>query len=108
MAKRKPKREYTVYAIYHNSSIVYYGRTQNLHQRELRHNRDLKKGVIKDLYVYLRQEGRTDIVLVPIQTFKDKVTSKRYEDYLILVAWWAAQRGFPWNLKQRIPKISDF
>ena len=108
MAKRKPHPTYTVYAIYHKSSIIYYGRTQNLHTRQLRHNRDLKNGVIKDLYVYLRQEGRTDITLVPLVEFKDKVSSKRYECFLILTCWWAKQRGFPWNLKQRIPKISDF
>src|ERR1035437_741375 len=101
MAKRKPKATFIVYAIYHKSSVIYYGRTNNLHTRELRHNRDLRSGVIKDLYVYLRQEGRTDITLVPISEFKDKVSSKRYELYLILVCWWAKQRGFPWDLHQK-------
>lgn len=103
--KKKPKSTYKVYNIIHGGKVVYVGRTTDLRVRERRHNLDYRKGVSKELYNFLRDEGVETIKLNLIKEYKEKVQSKRFEMYLMLINYF--ENDMKLTLKQRIPNISD-
>mgnify|MGYP006921401241 CR=1 FL=1 len=105
MIKKKKKSTYIVYNIIHNGKVVYVGRTTNIKNRQSRHNLDYKKGVKKALYDFLRSEGVESIKLNPIIEYKEKIHSKRFEMYLMLINYF--ENDMKLTLKQRIPNISD-
>jgi len=103
--KKKIKVIYTVYKIEVNGIVRYIGRTNNLHRRSLSHNNLFKKGFDKELYNKLREEGfEGKIELLPIHICGNKVESKRFEMYSILVDYFKFEGK---NLWQNIPNISD-
>jgi hypothetical protein len=102
---KKKKSVYLVYNIIHNGKVVYVGRTTDLRVRERRHNLDYRKGLNKELYNYLRDEGVETIKLNLIVEYKEKVQSKRFEMYLMLINYF--ENDMKLTLKQRIPNISD-
>ena len=103
--KKKIKSTYSVYNIIVEGKVVYIGRTTNIRARQNRHNLDLKKGMNKQLYNYLRTQGVEEIKLNVLFEYKDKVNSKRMELYLILINYF--ENDMKLTLHQRIPAIRD-
>ena len=93
---------YTVYQIKIQNVVRYVGRTNNLHRRQLEHNRLIKNSKGSSIHQYCRDNGLQAIELIPIKVFKTKIESKRYEMYLILVDYFNRK-----DLIQKIPNISD-
>lgn len=98
------KKEYTVYGIVYNNKRRYVGLTNNLHRRELQHNRDFRNGKKKLIYDFLRDNSYLDkIILIPLYKFESRTEAKRMELYLILLDHFNNKL-----LKQNIPSIRDF
>lgn len=93
-----------VYVIKVNDRIVYVGRTNNVHTRQLQHRRDYRKGKKKLLYDYLRTLNYPEkqIILIVVRQFENITESKRYEAYLILNDHFTKQQ-----LYQHVPNIRD-
>ncbi len=105
MIKKKIKSTYKVYNIIHNGKVVYIGRTTNIRTRQNRHNLDLRKGIKKQLYDFLRLEGVEQIELNELYEYKEKVQSKRMEMYLLLTNYFTNDMKL--TLYQRIPALKD-
>lgn len=102
----KIKSTYIVYKIEHLGKIIYVGRTtNNVLTRQNRHNNDFKKGVKKALYTYLNSVGVTQIELIPIYEYSDKIHSKRMEMKLLLDNYF--ENNMKLTYYQRIPNIKD-
>jgi hypothetical protein len=84
---------------------TYFVYNTNIKTRQARHNLDYKKGIKKTLYDFLRLEGVEVIKLNPIIEYKEKIHSKRFEMYLLLINYF--ENDMKLTLKQRIPNISD-
>lgn len=99
-------KDYNVYSIIINGEILYIGRTDNLHRRELQHRNDFKKGKDKELYNYLRSINYTKpIELTYICSFPTLTDSKRYEAFLILSNYFTIYSNVV-SLKQTLPRIA--
>lgn len=100
--RKKPSGKTSLYKVKVNGVMRYVGMTNNLKRRETQHNSALKKGDIKELYCFLRENEIDHIELVLIEEFPDRTTCKRKEMLFILLDYFG-----PKHLKQSIPNISD-
>jgi predicted GIY-YIG superfamily endonuclease len=99
---------YTTYKIEVDNVCLYIGHTKDLKKREYQHNYSYKKEAKKALYDYLRGYGYSGYIkLIPIKEWKTKVQAKRHEMYLILRYMFMYPDNPEFQLKQKIPNISD-
>lgn len=103
---------YQVYIVTHpnnKNDIIYIGYTNNLSRRNLEHTYNCysikSKTYDKKFYQKWRSiyPDKTEIVLTLVKSFKSRVDAKRYEMFLILLAYFRGR-----NLFQKIPNISDY
>jgi predicted GIY-YIG superfamily endonuclease len=92
-----------VYKIEVGGVVRYFGYTNDLKKRKWQHNYlCFKKNYKKDLYNRIRIMKASEIELIPIRAFDDKVDAKRFECLMILKDYFSERQ-----LWQSIPKISD-
>ena len=91
-----------VYRIVVDDVTRYVGITKRWEARQREHNIALQDGTDRLIYNFLRREGVTQIVLLPIREFSNRTDAKRYEAMLIFQDYFTYQ-----NLYQKPPNVSD-